>query len=91
MLHNDWVRKVCDFKEKLELRYVKVENKKFASLPILNSSIEDLDPEHGKMTLALFVILKHLHTLRKNFEKYIPENINYAWIKKSIQSKCGRC
>ena len=59
-----------------------MENKKFASFPILNSSIEDLDPEPNLMTLVLFVTLEHLYPLRKNFEKYIPENINnYAWIK----------
>ena len=59
-----------------------MKNKKFASFPILNSSIEDLDPEPNLTTLVLFVILEHLHTLRKNFEKYIPENINNcAWLK----------
>ena len=58
-----------------------MENKKFASFPILNSFIKDLDPVPDIMTFVSFVILEHLHTLRKNFEKYIPENINYAWIK----------
>ena len=58
-----------------------MENKKFASFPILNSFIEELDPVPDVMTFVSFVILEHLHTLRKNFEKYIPENINYAWTK----------
>ena len=45
---------------------MKVENKKFAFFPILNSSIEDRDPELDSMTSVLFVILEDLHTLRKN-------------------------
>ena len=89
----DFAEKVRAFKEKLELWNVKVENKKFTgtSFPIFNSSIEDLDPEPNLMTLASFVILEHLHTLRKNFEECILENINnYVWIKKSIYRKCGQ-
>ena len=72
--------KVHAFKEKLELWYVKVKNKNFAFFPILNSFIEDLDPDPNLMTLVLF-ILEHLHTLRKNFKKCIPKNINYARVK----------
>ena len=73
--------KVRVFKEKLESWYVKVENKKFASFSNLNRSIEDLDPEPDLMTSVLFVIFEPLYILRKNFEKYIPENINhYTWI-----------
>ena len=34
------------------------------------------------MTSVSFVILEHLHTLRKSFEKYISENINnHTWTK----------
>ena len=58
-----------------------MENKKFVFFPILNSPVEDLDPEPVITTLVSFVILEHLYTLRKNFEKNILENINYAWIK----------
>ena len=61
----DFADKVGAFKEKLDLWYVKMENKMFASFPILNSSIEDLDPEPNLMTLVSFVILEHLHTLKK--------------------------
>ena len=70
----DFANKVPAFKEKLELWYVKVENKKFASFPILNKPIEDLDPEPDLMTSVSFDILERCHTLRKNFKKYIPEN-----------------
>ena len=78
----DFADKVRAFKEKLQLWYVKVESKRLASFPILNRSIEDLDPEPDLITSVSSVILEHLHTLRKNFEKYIPENINnYMWIK----------
>ena len=78
----DFVDKVRAFKKKLQLWYVKVENKRLASFPILNRSIEDLDPEPDLITLVSSVILKHLYTLRKNFEKSIPEKINnYMWIK----------
>jgi len=56
--------------------------KRFASFPVLNKSIEDLNPEPDLIASVSFVILEHLHTLRKNFEKYIPENSNsYTWIK----------
>ena len=72
----DFADKVRAFKVKLELWYVKVENKKFALFPILNRSFEDLNPEPDLMTSVLFVILEDLHTPRKNFEKYNPENIN---------------
>ena len=60
-----------------------MENKKLASFPILNSSIEDLDPEPGigLIILVSFVISEPIYNLRKNFEKYIPENFNYTWIK----------
>ena len=64
------------------LWYVKVENKEFAFLPILNRSIEDLNPEPDLMTSVLFVILEDLHTPRKKFKKYNLENINFCtWIK----------
>ena len=78
----DFADKVRTSKEKSELWYVKVENKEFAFLPILNRSIEDLNPEPDLMISVLFVILEDLHTPRKNFEKYNPENINFCtWIK----------
>ena len=60
--------KVRAFRENLELWYVKVKNKKLASFPILNGSIQHLDPVLDLMTSVSFVILEHLHTLRKNFE-----------------------
>ena len=65
----DFADKVRAFKEKLELWYVKAENKRFASFPILNRSIEDLDPEPDLITSVSSVILEHLHTLRKTFKK----------------------
>ena len=40
-------------------------NKKFASFPILNSYIKNLDPESDLMTSVSFVILEGLHTLEK--------------------------
>ena len=59
-----------------------MENKRLASFPILNRSIENLDPVPDLITSVSSVILEHLHTMRKNFEVYIPENINnYMWIK----------
>ena len=72
----DFANKVRAFKEKLELWNIKVENKKFAFFPILNRSIEDLNPEPDLMSSVLFVILEDFHTPRKNFEKYNPENVN---------------
>ena len=71
----DFTDKVCVFKEKLELAYVKVENKKFDLFPIWNRSFEGLDLEPDLMTSVSFVILKDLYT-QKHFENYIPENIN---------------
>ena len=62
-------------------KYALSKNKKFASFPILDRFIEDLDLKPNLMTLILFVILEHLHTLRKNFKKYITESINCVWIK----------
>ena len=52
----DFANKVRAFKEKLW--YVKVENKTLASFPILNKSIEDVDPD--LTTSISFVILEHL-------------------------------
>ena len=72
----DFADKVRAFKEKLELWFIEVENAKFVFIPNLNRPIEDLDPEPNLMASVSFVILGDLHTLRKNFEKYIPENIN---------------
>ena len=81
----DFADKVRAFKEKLQLWYVKVENKRLASFPILHRSTEDLDPEPDSITSVSSVILEHLHTRRKNFEKYFPEKINnYMWIKNSF-------
>ena len=78
----DFSDKVRTSKEKSELWYVKVENKEFAFLPILNRSIEDLNSEPDLMTSVLFVILEDLHTPRKKFKKYNSENINFCtWIK----------
>ena len=78
----DFSDKVRTSKEKSELWYVKVENKKFAFLPILNRSIEDLNSEPDLKTSVLFVILEDLHTPRKKFKKYNSENINFCtWIK----------
>ena len=78
----DFADKVRAFKEKLQLWYIKVENKNLASFPILNRSIEDLDPQRDLITSVPSVILEHLHTLRKKLKKYIPEKINnYMWIK----------
>ena len=58
-----------------------MENKRLAYFPILNRSIESLDRVADLITSVSSVILEQLHTLRKNFEKYIPENINnYVWI-----------
>ena len=65
----DFADKVRAFKEMLELWYVKVKNKKFASLPILNRAIADLDPESDLKTLISFVLLGNFKSLRKNFEK----------------------
>ena len=53
----DFARKVYAFKETLQLWYVKVENKKFAFLLILNKSIEELHPEPDLMALVSFLIL----------------------------------
>ena len=86
----DFADKVGAFKEKWKLWYFKVKNKKFASFSILIRFTENLDPEPDLMTSVSFVILEYLHALKKNFEKYIPENINnYTWIK-SIHRKCDR-
>ena len=78
----DFAYKVRAFKEKLQLWYIKVENKNLASFPIMNRSFEDLDPQRDLITSVPSVILEHLHTLRKKLKKYIPEKINnYMWIK----------
>ena len=64
----DFADKVRAFKEKLELWYVKVEKKRFAFFPVLNKSIEDLNPEPNLISSVSFVILEHLHTLRKTLK-----------------------
>ena len=87
----DFADKVRAFKEKLELWNVKVQNKKFTSFPILNSSIGDLDPEPNLMTVVSFAILEHLHTLRKTLKNTFQKtSTTYVWIKKSIYRKCGQ-
>ena len=73
--------KLRSFKEKLELWFVKVKNKKLISYPILNRSIEDLDPESNLMALISFAILEHLHTLRKNLKHTFQKTLTTISIK----------
>ena len=57
----EFVNKLHAFKEKLELCYTKM--KKFASFPILNRSIEDLDSESDLMTSVSLISLERAYTL----------------------------